>query len=512
MATPGVTAQASTTAARVALHSALEGGEVYALSPKEAGSEYSLSFGPYQLFPRRRLLLRAGKPLQLGARALDILILLAERQGDVVGKNELIARAWPGVSIEENALRVAVAGLRKALDDGSDEARYIKTIPARGYCLIAPAARHESGRDVEMTLNPAPRLPLRLKDMVGRADAIRAISSLLETRGIVTVLGPGGVGKTTTAVAVAHAELEAFAGAVHMLDLGQISEAQHLPAALASVLGLPVSSGDPTSDLLAFLRGRRMLLVFDSCEHLIEPVATLIERIFHEAPQVCILATSREMLRVDGEQVYRLSGLDCPLEVDAQSAEHVLSFAAPRLFANRVAAGGYGFDLSDADARVVAQICRKLDGLALAIDVAAARVQTFGLSEIACSLETRCWLLWRGRRTALPRHQTVSATIDWSYDLLSEAEQAMLRSLAIFRGPFTLEAAREIARGGLPDPSHDLHIIDRLVAKSLLSFEAGNGVSGYRLLNSTRAYALEKLRQRGEFESLAIKAAEWPPV
>lgn len=246
-----------------------------------------------------------------------------------------------------------------------------------------------------------------------------------------------------------------------------------------------------------------MLLIFDSCEHVIESVATLTERIFHEAPQVSILATSREVLRVEGEHVYRLSALECPLETDEQSAERVLSFAAPRLFVKRVVASGYQFELADADAPAVAQICRKLDGLALAINVAAAQAGTFGLCEIAHSLETRSWLLWRGRRTALPRHQTIAATLDWSYDLLSEAEQAVLRRLSVFKGFFTLDAAREIARQSSSDPSHDLHIIDRLVAKSLISFEVSDGVTLYRLLNSTRAYAFEKLRHRGEFDEIA---------
>jgi len=506
MTPPTVIAQqASATATRVPFHSVAEYAEADALALKEAGSEHSFSFGPHQLFPRRRLLLKDGKPVQLGARAIDILILLAERRGDVVSKTELLAHAWPDATVEDGCLRVAVAGMRKALGDGIGDTCYIKTIPGRGYCLVAPAGGQESSDVVEVSADHTPRLPLQLDHMVGRSDAVRKISDLLETKRLVTVLGPGGVGKTTTAVSVGHAQLASFEGAVHLLDLGRITKAQLLPDALASVFGISIQPGDPAASLLDFLRDRRMLLIFDSCEHLIEPVTTLIEKIIHEAPRVSILATSREMLRIDGEHVYRLSGLGCPSDEDGRSAERVLSFAAPRLFVNRVVASGYRFELTDADAFVVAQICRKLDGLALAIDVAAAHVQTFGLSQIASSLETRCWLLWLGRRTALPRHQTVAATIDWSYDLLSEAEQVVLRSLAIFKGYFNLDAAREIARCGLPDPSNDLHIIDSLVAKSLLSFETGEGISGYRLHNSTRAYGLEKLQQRGELETIAAR-------
>ena len=500
------TQQVSATAERAPFFPVPEAAQADTREQKDTGSDYYFSFGAYQLFPRRRLLLKAGKPVQVGTRALEILILLAERRGDVVSKEELIAYAWPGMTVEDGGLRVHIAGLRKALGDGIGDTCYIKTVLGRGYWLVAPVSRQESTGESSsgITERPdrAPRLPLQLDRMIGRTDAVRKISELLEAKQFVTVVGPGGVGKTTTAISVGHAQLASFEGAVYLLDLGQITEPHLLPGALASVLGLSLQSGDPMPALLEFLRGRRALLIFDSCEHLIESVATLAERIFLGAPQVSILATSREILRVDGEHAYRLSGLECPPEEDDQSSERVVSFAAPRLFINRVAANGYELELTDADAAVVARICRRLDGLALAIDVAATHVQTFGLSQIASYLETGSWLFWRGRRTALPRHRTIAATIDWSFDLLSEAEQAALQGLSVFKGFFTLDAAREIARHGLPDPSLDLHVIDKLVAKSLISVEAGDGLARYRLLNSTRAYALEKLRHRGEFEAV----------
>jgi predicted ATPase/DNA-binding winged helix-turn-helix (wHTH) protein len=506
--------QVSAAATRVPYFSLLEHAPGQAPAPRDTASEHCLSFGPFQLFPRRRLLLKAGKPLPVGSKALEILILLAEHQGDVVSKKELMAHAWPGLTVEEGGLRVHVAGLRKALGDGIGDTRYIMSVPGRGYCLVAPASRGEpmveSGWGEEIRLDPAPRLPLRLCRMIGHADDVPRIAKLLEAKRFVTVHGPGGVGKTTAAVSVGHAQLASFAGAVHFLDLGQITEPHLLPAALASVFGLSIQSSDPTPALLAFLRDRRILLIIDSCEHLIEQVAALTEQIFREAPQVSILATSREVLRVEGEHVYRLAALQCPSDQDEQSAERVLSFAAPRLFVERVVASGHQFELTDADASVVAQICRKLDGLALAINFAATQAGTFSLCEIAYSLETKMWLLWRGLRTALPRHRTMAATLDWSYDLLSQAEQAMLQRLAIFKGCFTLDAALAIAQQGSLDSSldslHDLHIFDELVAKSLISFEVRDGVTRYRLFNSTRAYALEKLRHRGEFDRIAVGA------
>jgi predicted ATPase/DNA-binding winged helix-turn-helix (wHTH) protein len=490
----------STTAAIVAFDSAAKG----------AGAEPSFSFGPYQLFPRRRLLVKTGQPLQLGGRSLEILILLAERQGDVVSKSELMARTWPGITVDETALRVHVAGLRKALGDEIGDASYIKTVAGRGYCLVAAPTRVApavgSGQAIEVRADHLPRLPFQLDETIGRSDAVSRITNLLETQRFVTIHGPGGVGKTTTAVAVASSQLAAFPGDIYWLDLGGIGDPRLLPGTLASTFGLPVQAHDPTPDVLEFLRERRALLIFDNCEHLIEPAASLIERILRTAPQASVLATSREMLRIDGEHVYRLSGLDCPSDDDGLTAERVLSFAAPRLFVKRVVASGHQFELTDADALVVTRICRKLDGLALAINVAAAQVQTLGFTEVAWSLESGYWLRWRGRRTAMPRHQSIGATIDWSYNLLSEDEQAALRYLSIFKEFFTLEAALEIVRHGLADPARSLDVVDKLVAKSMISSDLGDRAPRYRLLNSTRAYALDKLRQRGEFDGIASKA------
>lgn len=460
------------------------------------------SFGPYRLFPRQRLLLRDGKPLPIGNRSLDILILLAERQGEVVGKNELIARVWPGITIDEGGLRVHVAGLRRTLGDGVGEASYIKTVAGRGYCLVAmdsyPQPPREIARNMEARVVQAPRLPLPLGGMVGRGNDVRKVSDLLEKTRFVTVHGPAGVGKTTVAVAVTHAQLTSFSGDIHFLDLGKVAEPRLLPAALASSFGLPVQPGDPTAAVLEFLRHRRLLLIFDSCEHVIEPVTTLIEVILREAPQVNILATSRETLRADGEHVYRLSGLECPTVEDEQSAERIFARPAPGLLVRKVVAGGHQFELTEANALIVAKICRRLDGLALAINLAAARVPAFGLARIASALETNAWLFWQGQRTALPRHQTMAAAIDWSYSLLNEDEKTVLHYLSSFRGYFALEAACEAARHVLRAPCDDLLVLDKLITKSLISLEAGEGVARYRLLNSTRTYALEKMRSKAE--------------
>jgi predicted ATPase/DNA-binding winged helix-turn-helix (wHTH) protein len=469
-----------------------------------------VSFGPFRLSAAERLLERNGVPIQLGSRALDILIVLVERAGEVVTKKELMSRVWPDVNVDEASLRVHVAGLRKALGEGQAGARYVSNIPGRGYCFVAPigrpvAAKPPSALDPAAAADQAHRLPPRLTRMVGRDEILRAISEQLAEQRFVTILGPGGIGKTTVAVAIGHAQLAAFDGAVRFLDLGLLADPRLVPSAIASTLGLLVQSTDPTPSLISFLRDRRMLLILDSCEHVVEAAAALAEHIFEEAPQVHILATSREALRVEGEHVYRLSALDSPPEGVDFSAAQTIAFPAARLFVERAAASGYRCELSDADAPIVGEICRKLDGIALAIELAAGRVSAHGIRETAALLDNRFRLLWHGRRTALPRHQTLGATLDWSYDLLTELERAVLRRLAVFVGAFALDAATAVAAGDDMDQAQVVDCVAALVAKSLVC--VGDAATRYRLLDTTRAYALAKLVDSGEADATARRHA-----
>ena len=460
--------------------------------------EASVSFGPFEFFPRQRCLLRAGEPIQLGGKSIDLLTVLVEHRGEVVDKNELLARVWPGMIVETSALRFQIAALRKALGEEMGDGSYVKTVSGRGYCFVARTGRPQSseGSVVGGKMRPVPQLPMPLEGMIGRDEAVGRISDILKINRLVTIHGTGGVGKTAVAVAVAHAELSSFAGDVHFLDLGSIVEADRLPDAIASMFGLPDQSTDPLPALLNYLKDRHTLLIFDSCDHLIEPASAIIERILRGAPQVSILATSREMLSVNGEHVYRLSGLTCPSdEGGGRSAESILSFDAPRLFANHVVANGYEVEITEADALLAARICRKLDGLALAIRMAAARVPSFGFSEVSSSLESGSWLRWRGQRTALPRHQTMAATIDWSYDLLCQEEQTVMHQLSVAQAPLTLDEACDALRHTLQSRHDVLRIIDTLVTKSLISFEIEGNGGRYRLSNSIRFYTLEKARE-----------------
>jgi DNA-binding winged helix-turn-helix (wHTH) protein len=375
------------------------------------GDSYNLrandvvSFGPFRLFAAERLLEKADQPLQLGGRALDILITLVERAGEVVTRKDLISRVWPDVIVEEANLRVHVAGLRKALGDGHNGARYVANVPGRGYCFVAPVTRSALPRSLPQARSVAThrlrKLPARLTRMVGRDDTVRALSAQLMTRRFVSIVGPGGMGKTTVAVSIAHALIDDFEGAVFFVDLGALTDPGLVPTAVASALGFMVQAQDPFLSLLAFLGERRVLLLLDNCEHVIDAAAALAEPVVSEAPQAHILATSREALRVEGEYVHLLYPLDGPLDDVGLTAAEALTFPAVQLFMERAAASGNRGELSDVDAPIVAGICRRLDGIALAIELAASRVGTHGIRGTAELLDNRFKLLWQGRRTAL---------------------------------------------------------------------------------------------------------------
>jgi len=469
-----------------------------------------ISFGPYSLVASERLLTKDGTPVELGARALDILIALTSRPNEAVSKRDLLARVWPDVTVEEGSLRFHIARLRKALGDGKDGARYIATLAGRGYCLVAPLLRPKdpvAAAAAESANIPHANLPGRLPRMVGRADDVLTVSKLLVAERFVTIVGTGGVGKTTVAVAVAHELIDAFAGAVLFVDLGLLSAPDLTGTAVASMLGLPVRSDDATPSLIAYLRDKRILLVLDTCEHLVDAVAPLTARIYAAALQVHILATSREALRVEGDHVYTLEPLAFPPDDAALTAAAARTFPAFQVFMERAAASGARLDVNDADASVVADICRKLGGVALAIELAAGRVVAYGLQQTAALLDQRLTLLWPGQRTAPPRQKTLHATFEWSYALLSDTERAVLRRLAVFVGPFTMDAALAVLTSASIDQSLVFSAVDSLVAKSMLATRPAGGMMRYRLLDTTRAYALEIAIPDAELAELAARHA-----
>jgi DNA-binding winged helix-turn-helix (wHTH) protein len=288
-----------------------------------------LSFGPFNLLVSERLLTRESVPVEMGARALDILVALISAPNEVLSKKYLMSRVWPDVTVEEGSLRFHMASLRKALGDGKDGARYITTLAGRGYCFVAPISRISSlsdGAPVAAGSFAHANLPNRLNRMVGREDDVFKLSAELTASRFVTIVGAGGVGKTTVAVAVAHHLVTAFAGSVLFVDLGMLSDPKLAATAVASMLGLSVQSDDATPSLIAYLRDKRILLILDTCEHLIEAIAALAASIMEAAPQVHILATSRETLRVEGEHVYRLDALAYPPDGPGLTAESLTAW------------------------------------------------------------------------------------------------------------------------------------------------------------------------------------------
>ena len=451
-------------------------------------------------------------PVKLGSRALDILRLLVSRAGDVVPKNELLAYAWPGLVVEEINLRVHIAEIRKALGDGKAGARYVTNVPSRGYCFVAPVQRIAPAPAPVPAPAAAPSppettapisLPHRLERMVGREHVLRELSDRLLSERFITLRGPGGIGKTTVAIALAHDLLTEFDGQVRFLDLSMLKDATLVAGTVAWALGLVVHHADPTDSIIGYLRDRRLLLVLDSCEHVIEVVARLAESIHQQALGVSVLATSRESLLVEGEQIFELVPLEGPPQGGGLSASQVLSYPAARLFAERAAAAGHRADISDDDADVLAEICNKLDGIALAIELAAVRVGAHGLREIVTLLDGRLKLEWRGRRTAPPRQQTLGATLDWSYGLIDESERTALRRLAVFAGLFTLQGATAVAGEDGDQADRIVETLEQLVAKSLVSVRPDGYSTRYRLLDTTRAYAMQKLADSGEAKSIA---------
>jgi predicted ATPase/DNA-binding winged helix-turn-helix (wHTH) protein len=459
-------------------------------------------FGPFKFSGSRRLLEKAGIRVDLGARAFEILTVLVEQAGKVVSKSDLITRAWPDISVDEGSLRVHVAALRRALGDGEAGARYVITHSGRGYCFVAPIFRSDAAETDKPALHSAQKLPSRLPRMVGRDETILEISDRLSAGRFVTIVGPGGIGKTTVAIAVSHALLDDFAGAACFFDFGPLHNPLLVASAVASALGLAVQFTDPTQGLINFLRHKRILLIFDSCEHVMETAAAMAEQIFANAPRVHILATSRESLRVEGEHVYRLPALESPPADVELTAVRALNFPAVQLFVARAAAGGHRFELCDADASMVGEICRRLDGIALAIELAAGRVHTYGIRKTMALLNDRFRLFWDGKRTALARHQTLSATLDWSYDLLTQLERLILRRLSIFVGIFTLDAARSVAMSGEIEDAQVVTSVASLVGKSLVAIDVGNKGARYRLLDTTRAYGVNKLAESDELDQI----------
>ena len=455
-----------------------------------------LSFGPFELSIGNRLLTNGAKVVPLGARAMDLLIVLVEQANKVVGRRTLIERVWPKRGVEQVSLRVHISALRKALDQNDSGRRYIANVPGRGYSFVVPVTPLSSPTSGDLNPSSRSRLPARLMRMPGRRDALAAIQMKLAEQKFVTIVGPGGIGKTTIAVAVAHEMSVIFNSQVLFVDLGALGGASLVAPAVAAALGVSVQTNNVVPALIDRLQQRPTLIILDCCEHVIDGASAVAEELICRVPTLHLLATSREAMRVEGEHVYALCALACPPEDSSLSAREALQYPAVQLLVDCVRAVRGDFELVDADAPTAAAICRRLDGIPLAIQLAAGRVPIFGLSKTASLLDDRLNLSWAGRRTALPKHQTLSAALEWSYDLLGDAEKRVLSRLSVFAGGFTFEAAVAVVADETIDEANVSDCLWELRSKSMIAVRGEEG--RLRLLDTTHAFASRRLAKRDE--------------
>src|SRR5712691_2077272 len=404
---------------------------------------------------------------------------------------------------EQEVFKSHIAAIRAVLGDDARKPIFIETLSRRGYRFIAPVTEDASARSSRPT-----NLPEAVSELIGREAELGEVTALARAHRLVSLVGAGGIGKTRLGLEVARHLLPRFPDGVFVAELGPLSSPELVPTTVASVLGLTDVAGTASPERVAgAIRAKRLLLVIDNCEHVIDAAAGMAETLLRAGPSVSLLATSREPLRVSGEYIYRVPPLGVPAE-DNQDIEDVFTHGAVKLFASRAHAVEPRYVADDRVAAATAAICRRLDGIPLAIELAATRIVGFGVGGVAARLDDRFRLLTGGSRT-LARQQTMRATLDWSYDLLSESERAVLRRLGVFVGPFTMDAASAVAAGVDIPASEVADSVANLVGKSLVSTDVGGAIVYYRLLETTRAYAREKLIGGAEFDHFAQRHAEY---
>jgi predicted ATPase/DNA-binding winged helix-turn-helix (wHTH) protein len=455
----------------------------------------------------RRELRVLDSPVPMGRRAFEILEVLAQSAGKLVTKDDLIRRSWPGAIVTENRLQVHAMAIRKALGPYRN---LLKTESGRGYRLLGDwtVQRHDAAQSsvglqrMPAGASPVTNFPATVARLIGRSMAVGRLRNLISAYRLVSLTGAGGIGKTALALKAARGVAGEFAEGGWLVELAPLSDPAVVLAAVASGLRLGVGPHGVTPDAITRAIGdKTLLLVLDNCEHLITAVASLAETLIAFCPHITIVATIREALRIQGEYVWRVPPLELPTTGQPDAAE-ILRHSAVELFIAKAGEFGANIASNPNHARAIAAICRHLDGIPLGIEFAAARAASLGVEQVASALRDRFVILTNGRRTALPKDRTLRATLYWSYQLLTEPERDLLRSLAIFAGPFSLDAAYAVAAEGA---SH-AEIADGvagLVSKSLVFITAGPVAAEFRLLETTRVYAMERLTESGALAGVA---------
>jgi predicted ATPase/DNA-binding winged helix-turn-helix (wHTH) protein len=459
----------------------------------------------------RRELRVQDSAVPVGGRAFEIMEILAQSAGELVTKDELMKRIWPGAIVTDNTLQVHAMAIRKALGPYRN---LLKTESGRGYRLLGDwSVRRQDAAKSPVGVqrpwvgdSPVTNFPAAVTRLIGRSAAVTRLRDLISAYRVVSLTGPGGIGKSALALKVARGVVGEFPDGGWLVELASLSDPALIPTAVAGALRLDLGPDGATPAAIARAVGdRKLLLVIDNCEHLITAVANLSETLIGFCPHVTIVATSREALRIQGEHVWRVPPLDVPA-LQQRDAASILGHSAVALFIAKAAEAGADLVSDTGLAQGIAAICRHLDGIPLAIEFAASRAASLGVDQVASGLRDRFALLTTGRRTALPRHRTLRATLDWSYHLLDETERGLLCHLSIFAGPFALEAARAVA----PETMIPAEISDGvagLVSKSLVFRTADPVVVEFRLLETTRAYALDRLAEQGASAGVARRHA-----
>ncbi|PRY05994.1 winged helix-turn-helix domain-containing protein [Paraburkholderia sp. BL25I1N1] len=448
--------------------------------------------------------------IEIGSRAFDVLCLLVGRPGQVVSHKDFREQIWPKTVVEDVNLRVHITALRKILAKGLPESHGIRNITGRGYSFVGPVIVEKTSDTVSEAPNHRARYEAE-SCLIGRDDDVGAVTRLLSDKRLVSVVGPGGIGKTAVAFAVMR---ELFGSPAHVtavtVELSSVSRGEHVASTVATALGLLHDSEQAIDSIVQFLRQSPHLLLLDCCERVIDAVAELAQAINHLVENVFVLVTSREPMRVPNEWVYRLNPLDVPARPDSKTPELALRYSAVRLFCERAASmQSNDFVLDEGNVDAICHICRSLDGLPLAIELAASQVHILGAAGLLSALDERLDVLTRGHRTAIPRHKTLRATLDWSYDTLSEEDRQILRHASVFRGNFTLVQLAWLLGQEEPAGSRLVSSVASLVDKSLLNAVHRCQSPAFRLPDSTRAYGLRKLRLSCEYDGAAHRHADY---
>ncbi len=447
-------------------------------------------FGACRFVPARQLLLQGDEPIRIGARALELLHAFVQRPGDILSKEELIRFVWPNTFVHDNNLKVNIAGLRRALARDAGTTDYIATIPGRGYRFVAPLRIFTEADETllpDAVRNITGKLPA-IPNLIGRLDDVAELATALGKTKLLTIVGPAGVGKTSVAIALARQMAIQSACDVCFVDLAAIDAPQFVVPAIALAFGLNANFIDSAAGLADLLRDRRLLLLLDNCEHLLSATAAVADHLCQALAELTVVTTSREPLRCRQEAVYRLAPLECPPEGFESDFDAVMAFPAVKLLVQRAQAHGYR--IGPTDAPLLAAISRRLDGIALAIELAAPQLSARGAVTLRDLLGESFEPLVAQDSTTPPRHMTLVATLDWSYRLLSENEARLLRHLSVLSGAFTLDDV--IGMCAQLAASDDLAAwLDNLTAKSLISASYHTGGRQYRLLDSTRSFAAQ---------------------